>query len=218
MIFNHYLRFPESTAKSFYQIDYLHPNARGHVGVENRTSSSQRILADLFIGYIEYELCMLTKYGLPIVPSHLDTIATSEPASRLIQIPFPLDSPKLVDPITAPVGWEKTFELEPIESIASERRHFVLPTTPYSLPMVSLFTPLRDVVDPFKPDPASPQHILGLVQPKLYCADANDHENPMNPTSREGWNPFVWNGEKHFWVSSTVGARIAVDITVQAGR
>lgn len=40
----------------------------------------------------------------------------------------------------------------------------------------------------------------------------------MAPSSREGWEPFVWNGEKHFWVSETVGARIRVDIKVKAGR
>jgi hypothetical protein len=31
MMYNHYLRYPQSTAKSFFQPDHLHPNARGHV-------------------------------------------------------------------------------------------------------------------------------------------------------------------------------------------
>jgi len=52
----------------------------------------------------------------------------------------------------------------------------------------------------------------------MFCADANDREHPMAPSSREGWEPFVWNGEKHFWVSETIGARIKVDIKVKAGR
>jgi hypothetical protein len=52
----------------------------------------------------------------------------------------------------------------------------------------------------------------------MFCADANDAANPMKPTTHEGWEPFVWNGEKHFWVSNTVGARIRVEIKVNEGR
>jgi hypothetical protein len=31
MVFDHYLRYPQSLAKAFFQPDMLHPNARGHV-------------------------------------------------------------------------------------------------------------------------------------------------------------------------------------------
>ncbi len=31
MLFNHYLRWPQQTAQTFYQKDGLHPNVRGHV-------------------------------------------------------------------------------------------------------------------------------------------------------------------------------------------
>lgn len=32
LMFNNFLRFPQSTAKTFFLPDMLHPNARGHVG------------------------------------------------------------------------------------------------------------------------------------------------------------------------------------------
>ncbi|EIW71857.1 hypothetical protein TREMEDRAFT_38095 [Tremella mesenterica DSM 1558] len=207
LMFNHYLRFPASTSRAFYQQDILHPNARGH-----------RILADLLIAYLESELCQLNRFGIPPPRIEFDTISTTLLSSDLVSIPFNLDSPHMTDPTTPPPGWESTFDLEPLQRLTSESRHFVLPTTPYSIPLVGLFTPLRDVVNPRQPDPSSSRHVTGLVQPRMFCADANDHDNPMTPTSSEGWEPFVWNGEKHFWVSSTIGARIRVDIKVNEGR
>ncbi|WVQ80909.1 hypothetical protein IAT38_003016 [Cryptococcus sp. DSM 104549] len=207
LMFNHYLRYPESTAKAFFQPDLLHPNARGH-----------RILADLVIAYLESELCMLTRYGLPIVPPVADTISSTDPFSSLIDIPFPLDTLHLIDPVTPPPNWESTFAREPLDALASERRLFVLPSTPYSVPPVGIFTPLRDVVDPKSPDPSSGKHITGLVQPELFCADANDKVNPLTPTDAVGWEPFAWNGEKHYWVASEPGSRIRVEIKVNAGR
>jgi hypothetical protein len=178
----------------------------------------QRVLADLLSAYFESELCLLSFYGLPVVPSHLVTLATPDPFSSLVDIPFPLDTLHLVDPVTAPEGWEKTFDLAPLSRLTSESRHFVLPTTPYGVPPVGLFTPLRDVLDPTRPDPKDGAHVLELVQPRMFCADANDAANPMKPTTHDGWEPFVWNGEKHFWVSNTVGARIRVEIKVNEGR
>lgn len=181
-------------------------------------TDSQRILADLLIAYLESQLCELTRTGLPVVPSLEDTLSTTHPFSDFVDIPFALDPLHLIDPFTAPPGWEQTFELAPLEALQSESRHFILPTTPYDISPVGIFTPLRDVINPKLPDPKNGEHVLGLVQPKMFCADANDHEHPMAPTSREGWEPFVWNGEKHFWVSSEVGARIRVEIVVNAGR
>ncbi len=145
-------------------------------------------------------------------------MSSTKPFSDLIDIPFPLDTLHLVDPVTPPKDWASTFDLAPLAAIASEARHFALPTTPYSVPPIGLFTPLRDVVDPSRPDPSSASHILGLPQPKMFCADANDEQHPMAPTTHEGWEPFVWNSEKHYWVSSTPGSRIRVEIQVNAGR
>ncbi|KAL7421533.1 hypothetical protein Q5752_003302 [Cryptotrichosporon argae] len=207
VVFNHYLRYPDSMAQAFFQPDLLHPKARGH-----------RVLADLLISYLESELCMLATHGLPVVPEHADTIASTLSSSSLVEVPFPLDTLHLVDPVTPPDNWESTFDPAPLARLTSEARHFVLPLTPYSLPPVAAFTPLRDVVDPHRPDPPSGRHVLGLAQPKLFCADANDRAHPMRPTSYEGWREFVWNGEKHFWVSDTVSARIRVEIKVSAGR
>lgn len=178
----------------------------------------QRVMADLLISILETELCRLNTWGLPIVPRLEDTISTTAQFSHLVEIDFQLDTPEMTDPLTPPEGWEATFEEGPLDKITNELRHFVLPTTPYAISQVSLFTPLREIVDPTSPDPASPSHILSLPQPEMFCADANDHENPMAPTSYEGWEPFVWNGEKHFWVSSTIGSRIRVEIKVNAGR
>ncbi|WWC91519.1 uncharacterized protein L201_006465 [Kwoniella dendrophila CBS 6074] len=207
LMFNHYLRFPKSTAEAFFQPDLVHPKARGH-----------RILADLLISYLESELCMLTHYGLPIVPSISDTVETTEDFSNFVDVPFRLDTLHLVDPVTPPKGWEETFDLEPLSKLKNENRKFVLPTTPYYIPPVGIFTPLRDIVNPKQSDPESSKHITGLIQPELFCADANDKENPMKPTTSKGWKPFVWNGEKHYWVSDIPGSRIRVEIKVTAGR
>lgn len=165
---------------------------------------------------------MLEHYGLPIVPAIEDTIATDNDASSLIDISFDMPQPARVDGVVdwtkPPDGWEETFDHDKLQSIGTEQRHFALPQSPYSLPFVTMFTPLREVIDPSKPDPTDPSHILELRQPNLFCADANNRNNPMQPTSSEGWEPFVWNGEKHYWVSSQVGARIRVEIKVAAGR
>lgn len=213
VIFNHYLRFPESTAQTFWFADMLHPNARGH-----------RVLSDLLAAYFETELCRLESQGLPHAPEKGDTIATSGRAADLVGVGFELPSPSNTgsdgasDTDKAPEGWEASFDKSMLASIADEQRHFALPTTPYALPPVGMFTPMELVVDPHKPDPSDAGHILSLVQPSLFCADANDRKHPMAPTVHDGWERFVWNGEKHYWVSSTVGARIRVEIKVNAGR
>jgi len=38
LVFNTFLRFPQSTVKSFFQPDMLHPNARGHVRNHSKMS------------------------------------------------------------------------------------------------------------------------------------------------------------------------------------
>nr|ODN87605.1 hypothetical protein L203_03384 [Cryptococcus depauperatus CBS 7841] len=207
LVFNHYLRYPQSMAKAFFQPDMLHANARGH-----------RLLSDLLIAYMESELCMLSRYGLPTIPPIEDTVSSTNPFSDLIDVLFPLDSLHLVSPSIAPDNWEETFKLEPLQALAKEKRLFIIPSNPYVIPHVGIFTPLRDVIDPKQPDPDSGKHITGIAQPELFCADANDKLNPMAPTKAEGWEPFVWNGEKHYWNSSIPGSRITVNIKVNAGQ
>ncbi|ORY28167.1 SGNH hydrolase-type esterase domain-containing protein [Naematelia encephala] len=209
IIFNHYLRYPESTAKAFYQIDHLHPNARGH-----------RVLSDLLISYLESELCLLSRYGMPAIPPLEETMATEKASNSLVSIPFPFEVNYVQhnDPTSPPDGWEASFDPIPLASMAEEARHFALPETPYRVPPVAMFLPLSDVVDPGKPDPTSARHVLGLPQPKPFCADANYVDNPLKPASAEGWEQYVWDNEKRYWVSKTVGARIRVDIKVNEGR
>jgi len=109
-------------------------------------------------------------------------------------------------------------DLDIQRQLITETRHFLLPPTPYSIPPVALFTPLRDIIDPTEPDLSDPSHLLNLVQPTLFCADANDRANPLRPTTSDGWEPYDWNGEKHYWISGIAGAQIRVEITVTAGR
>jgi len=163
---------------------------------------------------------MLSHYGLPTVPPLEDTIATSNDASSLIDVSFDIPEPVGVDIdwSNPPDGWDDSFDSDRLQKLGDEKRHFALPQTPYAVPFVSMFSPLRDVINPSKADPSGPSHILDLVQPAMFCADANDRKHPMQPTEHDGWEPFVWNNEKHYWVSSTVGAKIRVDIEVNAGR
>jgi hypothetical protein len=129
-----------------------------------------------------------------------------------------MDTLHLIDPVTAPPNWSTSFDPHPLSLLPSESRQFLLPASPYSIPPIEIFAPLRDIVDPASPDPPTAEHIKEIVKPKLFCADANDKEHPMKPTEREGWDQEVWNGEKHFWRSGQVGARIRVEIKVMAGR
>jgi hypothetical protein len=221
-MFNHFLRFPYSTARSFYQLDRVHPNARGHVGLSARrlclADPVQRILADVLISYFDTELCLLAAHGVPEATSRPDTLATTQPFSSFIDIPFPMDTLFIDDPSSAPEGWDETFDEELLPLLLSESRQFVVPTSPFSVPPVGLFTPLSEVNDPTQPDPTDPNSLLYLPQPDLFCADSNDPVNPMRPKSSEGWTEFVWNKEKHYWVSDKVGARIRVDIKANEGR
>ncbi|GMK57298.1 hypothetical protein CspeluHIS016_0401320 [Cutaneotrichosporon spelunceum] len=206
VIFDHYTRFPHSTAKTFFLPDKLHPNARGH-----------RLLADLLIAYLESELCMLNHFGLPAVPSLDETIATTKAPSLLVEGALG-GHEKPIDWTSLPDNWATTFDKDQLAAIGKERRHFALPQTPYSIPFFNTFQPLSEVLDPTKPDPPRPDHIMRFPQPALYCADANDPRHPMKPVEHEGWEAWDWKGEKHYWVSSTVGARIRVNIKVTAGR
>lgn len=210
LMFNHYTRFPHSTATTFFLPDFLHPNARGH-----------RVLTDITISYLESELCQLNTYGLPVVPSVDLTIGTSAPASSLIDEDFPMMAFPVdgkIDWSQPPEGWETTYDQSKIDAIGTEKRHFALPQSPYAIPFVSAFKPLEEVLSPDSPDPESAAHIHSIPQPDLFCADANDPKHPMQPSLHDNWEPYDWKGEKHYWVSSTVGARLRVPIKVSAGR
>lgn len=210
LMFNHFTRFPHSTTKTFFLPDALHPNARGH-----------RVLADITVAYLESELCLLNTYGLPVVPAVENTIGTTAGADSLIDDKFPMMAFPVdgkVDWANPPEGWETTYEQDKIDAIGQERRYFALPQSPYSLPFVSAFKPLEEVISIEDADPSTPDHIHSIPQPELFCADANDPNHPMKPSAHDGWKPYDWKGEKHYWVSSTVGARLRVPIRVSAGR
>lgn len=148
------------------------------------------------------------------------TLATEEKFDSAIDISFPFDTPPMTDPRNPPEGWEQTFNDSAIASIAHEPRRFLLKSSPYALPLTEIFTPLRDIVTDSSPesDPPNADALMHLVQPEMFCADANDPEHPMRPTVADGWEEYVWNNEKHYWVSDQVGARIRVDIKVAEGR
>lgn len=176
------------------------------------------MLADLLTSYLEYELCRVSILGLPAPPKTEQTLATTSDFGSAIHLGFPFDTPRMTDPKTPPEGWESTFNTSAGSLIASEPRKFLARPSPYSLPLTEIFTPLRDVVSDTSPDPTSPDKLLNLVQPQMYCADANDPKNPLHPIIADGWKEYVWNGEKHYWVSDRVGARIRVNVKVAEGR
>lgn len=207
VIFDHYSRFPQSTAAAFYLQDLLHPNAREH-----------RLLADLLIGYLESQLCELSRHGLPAVPERALTIASDGVFGDFIELDPDVQTPGVVDWTAPPDGWEKTFDRVALDRIGEERRHFALPTSPYAVRSLGMFTPLELFVDPEQPDPPTADRILHALQPKPFCADANDREHPMTPRVADGWKAWDWQGEKHYWISDTPGSRISVDIQVNAGR
>lgn len=172
----------------------------------------------MLISYLDSLLCSVVLSGLPPAYPPDDTLSSTSPFSDHIAVPFAMDTLHLVSPTEAPADWETTFDPSRLLSLGTEARHFLLPPSPYALPAVSEFTPLREVVSPASLDPLSASHILSLRQPRLFCADANDPAHPLTPSAHAGWAPYVWNGEKHYWVSSTPGARIRVEIQVSAGR
>lgn len=206
LVWNHYLRFPLELTRSFWQSDGLHPNARGH-----------RILADLLIAYLESQACQYQTLGTSVAPKTEWTIASTDEYAKFIDIGFPFVSPR--PQITgAEPGWEETFNQDAIDRMAYEHKWFVEPIDPLAIPFTPIDQPLRDVVDPTVPDRGSASHLTSLAQPQLFCADANDPVNPMNPTASDGWRVYVWKNEKHYWLSDTPGATIRVDIKVSQGR
>lgn len=235
MVWESYLRWPGSVRSAFWVDDGLHPNVRGHVSfffclhlaVFSQGWSDirlhtidQRVLADVLTSYLEYELCRVSILGLPKDREPAMTLATHASFDSMIDLSFAFDTPHMTDPKTPPPGWQATFNASAIQAIARESRQFISKTSPYSLPLTEIFTPLRDIVSDLSPtdDPATPDALLNLVQPQMFCADANDPQHPMRPVISDGWREYDWNGEKHYWVSDQVGARIRVDVKVAEGR
>lgn len=210
LMFNHYLRFPESTKQSFFQQDGLHPNMRGH-----------RIMADVLIAYFEQQLCILNTLGdsSDHQPQPVDeTVLTTDEFSQLVDIGFPLLEWADFDVKKPPSNWQDTFDTSLVSRIGDEAKLFVGPRDSFAPPLIPMFQPLRDIVSHTDPDPKTPAHIQNLRQPKPFCADANDPEHPMQPVSSDGWEAYAWREEKHYWVTSQVGARIRVNIEVNEGR
>ncbi|KAJ9116977.1 hypothetical protein QFC22_004635 [Naganishia vaughanmartiniae] len=233
MVWESYLRWPGSVRKAFWVDDGLHPNVRGHVSCLSRAEVKevgaddrglggflQRVLADVLTSYLEYELCRVSILGLPKDREPSTTLATLASFKDMIDLSFPFDPPHMTDPKLPPLGWERMFNATAIKALARESRQFISKTSPYSLPLTEIFTPLRDVVSDHSPadDPKTPDALLHLVQPQMFCADANDPQHPMRPVLSSGWREYDWNGEKHYWVSDQVGARIRVDVKVAEGR
>ncbi|KAJ9101773.1 hypothetical protein QFC21_003112 [Naganishia friedmannii] len=209
MVWESYLRWPGSVRRAFWVDDGLHPNVRGH-----------RVLADVLTSYLEFELCRVSILGLPKDREPSTTLATHATFDSMIDLSFPFDSPLMTDPRTPPPGWERMFNASAVKAIARESRQFISKPSPYSLPLTEIFTPLRDIVADSSPtdDAKNPEALLDLVQPQMFCADANDPQHPMRPVISDGWREYDWNGEKHYWVSDKVGARIRVDVKVAEGR
>lgn len=213
-MFNTYLRFPSSTKRSFFQPDGVHPNIRGH-----------RVLADILIGYFERQLCVLDAIGPPRAQTLDETLQTALTFDELIDVQASVDWVIDYDPV-ASADWQHSYDPELADVLASERRMLVGPASPFAVPPTPIFQPIRDILPEDDPqvgwsagrDPPNAAHILDLIQPKPFCADANDKERPLTPSRVDGWRAWDFRGEKHYWVSDTPGARISVDIDVAEGR
>lgn len=213
-MFNTYLRFPSSTKRSFYQPDGVHPNIRGH-----------RVLADILIGYFERQLCVLDALGPPRAQTLDETLQTGLTFDELVDVSADVDWVIDYDPV-ASADWKHSYDADLAETLANEKRLFVGPASPFAVPPTPIFQPIRDILPEDDPqvgwsaghDPPSAAHILDLIQPKPFCADANDKENPLTPSRVDGWRAWDFRGEKHYWISDTPGSRISVDIDVSEGR
>lgn len=101
-----------------------------------------------------------------------------------------------------------------LEDLKNESYQFITPSPPLTIPPIPFNLPHSQVLDLA----SDSENHLHLDSPKPFCADANNPDSPLDPRERDGWEPYVWKNEKHFWVSSTPGARMIVDITVNEGR
>ncbi|KAG8880152.1 hypothetical protein FRB97_001041 [Tulasnella sp. 331] len=204
LLFDTFLRFPNGVYQTFYTEDGFHPNVAG-----------QRLLADVAIGYLESVLCEIESENTEgwtdqetWVGGGLNTLETTATGfESLVTFKQAVHS---VKPDTPPIN---------LTSYA-----FLSLSSPTSVPPLPLPAPLSLYLDYMQPDPPSllaSNHLnLGPVP---FCADANDPQSPLTPKENGGegsmgWKTMVWKGEKHFWVSDTVGARLVVDIVVNEGR
>ena len=174
-------------------------------------------MADLLIAYFEGQICEYDLNGVPANPPLDVTVGTTLPFGEFVDVDFAFESIK-AGMETEGEAWKSTYDTDALAKMAFERKLFVEPLDVLGVPFTPIEQPLREVVNPEKNDSDDAKHLLELVQPKPFCADANDPVNPMKPTVSIGWERFVWMEEKHFWKSKKPGSKISVDIEVSQGR
>lgn len=173
-------------------------------------------MADLLIAYFEGQMCEYDLNGVPPNPPLDVTAGTTLPYGEFVDADFAFESIKAGDEAEGD-AWKSTYDTEALGKMAFEKKLFVEPIDVLGIPFTPIEQPLREVVDP-ESNSTDAKHLLELVQPKPFCADANDPVNPMKPTVSIGWERFVWMEEKHFWKSKKPGSKISVDIEVSQGR
>ncbi|KAG8907442.1 hypothetical protein FRB99_004237 [Tulasnella sp. 403] len=206
LISNTYLRFPHSVAGAFFRDDDIHPSAQGH-----------KLLADLMIGYIEGMLCQIDQDEYDAL---YDQQKWSETENWIGGGAYTLD--KAVS-FSSLVGRQTFAPLTAGQDPVTENTYDFL-SLPHaaSVPILPLPNPWSIYnVDQHADDPDSWDYLYkhAKLNPKPFCADANDKNHPLKPRpDSNGWTTMVWRHEKHFWVSDKVGSKLVVDISVNEGR
>jgi hypothetical protein len=193
LIWSQYLRFPYSTLHAFWTPDGFHPNTRGH-----------RVLSDLLTSYLSTRICSIGGG----VSSTVQATSSSSSLSDTVRLSNHTHHWNTTD---EDIQYGPALHLDDLKN---ETYHFILPK-PLSVPPIPFNLPHSQVFDPMSDSDSA--NSIQVGSPNPFCADSNDPNSPLNPREREGWEPLVWKDEKHFWVSSTPGARIIVDIAVSEG-
>lgn len=228
LIWSHFIRFPSATWHTFYALDFLHPNARGH-----------RILSDLVTSYLATRLCILETFGSRPEPFNsrggtqtsdkddfsgatFATLSTSNSFDDVIKY-------RNVSHNRDNEGRQTRGPLIFYEEVNNDTYHFLSLDNPSGLPPIPFGIPLNDLIDWDSPDQSLSTFldsgtnpignmVRGDSQPRPFCADANDPLNPLVPTEVDDWKPWVYSNEKHYWIADEPRARIRVDIDVNEGR
>lgn len=174
-------------------------------------------MADLLIAYFEGQMCEYDLNGVPSNPPSDVTVGTTLPFGEFIDAEFAFESVKPGEEAEGD-AWKSTYDTEALGRMAFEKKLFVEPLDILGVPFTPIEQPLREIVSPDREDSGDAKNLLEIVQPKPFCADANDPVNPMKPTVSIGWERFVWMEEKHFWKSKKPGSKISVDIEVNQGQ
>jgi hypothetical protein len=229
LIWSHFIRFPSATWHTFFAPDFLHANARGH-----------RVLSDLVTSYLATRLCMQETFGPSpesynsrggIQPPYkhdfsgatFATLSTSNSFDAIIKY-------SNVSHDREDEGEQQAHgPLISYEEVNNDTYHFLSLDGPSSVPPIPLGIPLNDLIDWDSPDQNlsafldSGTNLIGNMvkggsRPRPFCADSNDPLNPLIPTEVEGWRPWVYVNEKHYWIADEPGARIRLDIEVNEGK